>query len=71
MYGTVKKRMRRKKRLFDELCEDECLTDAEKNFKTSIYYTCIDIVTTQPSRWFEDFAIVTVLDFAAYTHVHY
>ena len=56
-WGTAvqfkEKRMSRKKRQYDELCEDERLTDAEYNFKTSIFYACIDIVTTQLSRRFE------------------
>ncbi|MCP3853077.1 MAG: hypothetical protein GY694_23035, partial [Gammaproteobacteria bacterium] len=47
------KRISRKKRLFDELCEDERLTDAEQHFKTSVYYTCMDTVISQLTCRFE------------------
>ena len=47
------KRISRKKKLFDELCEDERLTDAEQHFKTSVYYTCMDTVISQLTCRFE------------------
>ena len=47
------KRINRKKKLFDELCEDERLTDAQQHFKTSVYYTCMDTVISQLTCWFE------------------
>ncbi|XP_063749772.1 zinc finger MYM-type protein 1-like [Eleginops maclovinus] len=47
------KRNRRTKTYFDELCEDERLTNAEENFKVSVFYATLDIVVAQVGRRFE------------------
>ena len=40
-------RTRRKRKMFDELCEDQRLDDAEQRFKTSVFIRCYDIASTQ------------------------
>ena len=47
------KRTGRKKRFFDELCEDERLADPENHFKTSVLYACLDIVIAQLTLRFD------------------
>ena len=47
------KRIKHKKKLFDELCEDERLTDAEQHFMTSVYYTCMDTVISKLTCQFD------------------
>ncbi|XP_051168609.1 zinc finger MYM-type protein 1-like [Leptopilina boulardi] len=47
------KRKRRKKKHFEELCEDERLTDPEKLFKVSIFYPMIDSICSQLKHRFE------------------
>ena len=46
--------MSRKKRLFDELCEEERLTDTEQNFKHQFttHALTLSLVTRRPSGWF-------------------
>jgi hypothetical protein len=39
-----KKRNRKSKQFFDELCIDQQLTDPENNFKIKVFYTNIDII---------------------------
>ena len=47
------KRTGRRKRFFDELCEDERLTDPEQHFRTSVFYACLDTVIAQLTLRFE------------------
>ena len=46
-------RTRRKRKMFDELCEDQRLDDAEQRFKTSVFIRCYDIASTQLRYCFE------------------
>lgn len=37
---------------FDELCQDECLADAESYFRMTIFSACLDILISQPTQRF-------------------
>ena len=47
------KRIRKAKKHFDELCEDEQLVDREIYFKTTVYNGCLDIIVAQLKHRFE------------------
>lgn len=47
------KRSKRVKKHFDELCQDERLTDSEKHFKVSVFYATLDTVISQLTTRFE------------------
>ena len=54
------RRVSRKKKFFDELCENERLADAELHFKTSFFFCAnLDIVISQLSAKFEGLQTVT------------
>ncbi len=46
------KRARRTKRHFDELCEDERLSNAEEHFKVSVFYAVLDTAIAQVTHRF-------------------
>ena len=54
-----KKRQRRKKKNFDEICEDDRLTDSEHYFQTAVFFHGIDTVISQLSCSFEGMRAVT------------
>ena len=45
-------RARKVKRHFDELAEDSRLSDAESNFRVTVFYACLDIIIEQLSQRF-------------------
>lgn len=52
---TVFKNKRRKitKRFFDDLSEDERISDPESYFKVNVYYCCLDILISQTKQRFQ------------------
>lgn len=52
---TVFKNKRRKitKRFFDELSQDERISDPESYFKVNVYYCCLDILISQTKQRFQ------------------
>lgn len=52
---TVFKNKRRKitKRFFDELSQDERISDPESYFKVNVYYCCLDILISQTKKRFQ------------------
>ena len=47
------KRARRTKRHFDELCEDERLSNAEEHFNVSVFYAALDTAIAQVTHSFQ------------------
>uniref|UniRef100_H3A5Y3 DUF4371 domain-containing protein n=1 Tax=Latimeria chalumnae TaxID=7897 RepID=H3A5Y3_LATCH len=54
------KRVRKVKRHFDKLCEDERLADSESFFKVNVLYRCLDIINAQLTNRFQ--SLQTVAD---------
>ncbi|XP_075696700.1 zinc finger MYM-type protein 1-like [Rhinoderma darwinii] len=48
-----KRRNKRVKRQFDELCQDERLNDAERYFQVNIYNSCLDTIIMQLKQRFQ------------------
>ena len=57
------RRVSRKKIFFYELCEDERLVDPELHFRTSVFYSNLDIVITQLSARFEELPNIDIKRF--------
>lgn len=54
----IQKRARCTKQHFDELCEDQCLTCAEEQFKITVFYGCIDVIVSQLKNRFRGMAAI-------------
>uniref|UniRef100_H3A4S2 DUF4371 domain-containing protein n=1 Tax=Latimeria chalumnae TaxID=7897 RepID=H3A4S2_LATCH len=55
---SEEKHVRKAKRHFDKLCEDERLADSESFFKLNVFYTCLDIINAQLSNRFQSLQAV-------------
>ena len=49
----TEKRLRKKKRFFDELASDEVAENAKEQFKRDVYFTAIDVIITQLNERFD------------------
>uniref|UniRef100_H2ZY62 HAT C-terminal dimerisation domain-containing protein n=1 Tax=Latimeria chalumnae TaxID=7897 RepID=H2ZY62_LATCH len=52
------KRMRKVKRHFDELCENERLANSESFFKVNVFYRCLNIINAQLTNRFQSLQAV-------------
>lgn len=55
------KRIKKTKRHFDELCEDERLTDGESRFRANVFYGCLDIVINKLHERFQSLKYVNTV----------
>lgn len=55
----MQKRQRKTKKYFNELCDDERLTDSEEYFKVNVFYRALDIIIFQLHNRFKGLKMVS------------